>query len=238
MRKTLIIARRELAGYFVSPMAYVIVALLLLTSGLWFFHKIFIPGREASLRPLLEAMAFIMIFAVPVLTMRLLAEEYSSGTVETLMTVPVSDAQVVAGKFLGVLGFYVVLLATTLILLLIMILFGQPDAGVVGMGYLGMMLLGALYISIGLFASSLTDYQLVAAIVGVAICATMALGPPWVVTHGREPWSRLAMGVNVTAYFKDFASGRFDSRGLVFFVTTAAAFLYLSVKALESKRWR
>ncbi len=238
MRKTLIIARRELAGYFVSPMAYVLVALLLLTTGLWFFQRIFVPGREASLKPLFEAMAYIMIFAVPLLTMRQLAEEYHAGTIETLMTVPVSDGQVVAGKFLGVMGFYLVLLATTLILLLLMTIFGQPDPGVAASGYLGMVLLGGMYVAIGLFASSMTHYQLVAAIVAIAICAAMALLPPLLVAHGGEPWGRLAMGVNVTEYFKDFASGRFDSRGVIFFASVAAVFLYLSVKTLESKRWR
>ena len=111
MRKALVLARRELAGCFFSPLAYVVGALFLLASGLWFFHRIFVPGNEASLRPLFEAMATIMVFAAPLLTMRLLSEEYRSGTIETLMTSPVSDAAVVLGKFLGVMAFYLILLA-------------------------------------------------------------------------------------------------------------------------------
>ena len=238
MRKTLIIARRELAGYFVSPMAYVLGALLLLASGLWFFHRIFIPDHQASLRPLFEAMGYIMVFVVPLLTMRQLSEEYQSGTVETLMTVPVSDGEIIAGKFLGVMGFYVMLLATTSILLITMAAFGQPDAGVATMGYLGMILLGGLYVAIGLFASTATNYQLVAAIAGIAICAAVAILPQGIVTHAGEPWSQLAARLSAMTYFKDFSRGVFDTRGLVFFVTTAAIFLYLSVKTLESKRWR
>ncbi|MDP7162812.1 MAG: ABC transporter permease, partial [Phycisphaerae bacterium] len=101
MRKTLILARRELAGYFFSPMAYVIGALFLLASGMWFFHAIFRSGHEASLRPLFEAMAYIMVFATPLLTMRLVSEEFRSGTIETLMTAPVTETQVILGKFLG-----------------------------------------------------------------------------------------------------------------------------------------
>jgi len=238
MRKTLIIARRELAGYFVSPMAYVIGAMLLLASGLWFFHRIFIPDQQASLRPLFEAMAYIMVFVVPLLTMRQLSEEYQSGTVETLMTVPVSDGAVIVGKFLGVMGFYTALLATTSILLITMAAFGQPDAGVVIMGYAGMLLLGALYVAIGLFASTATNYQLVAAIAGIGICAAVAILPQSIITHAGEPWSQLAARLSAMTYFGDFSRGVFDTRGLIFFVSAAGVFLYLSVKTLESKRWR
>jgi ABC-2 type transport system permease protein len=238
MRKTLIIARRELAGYFVSPMAYVIGALLLLTSGLWFFHRIFIPDQQASLRPLFEAMAYIMVFVVPLLTMRQLSEEYQSGTVETLMTIPVTEAQVILGKFLGVMGFYLVLLATTSILLITMAAFGQPDAGLVTMGYLGMILLGALFVAIGLLASTATSYQLVAAVAGIAICAAVAILPQSIVSRGGEPWSQLAQRFSAMNHFDDFSRGVFDTRGVVFFVSAAAIFLYLSVKTLESKRWR
>ncbi|MHC4561424.1 MAG: ABC transporter permease [Planctomycetota bacterium] len=238
MRKTLIIARRELAGYFVSPMAYVVAAMLLMASSLWFFHRIFIPDQQATLRPLFEAMATIMIFVVPLLTMRQLAEEFHSGTVETLMTAPVTESQVVTGKFLGVMAFYVVLLATTLILLAVMQIFGQPDPGIAAVGYLGMLLLGAMYVAAGLWASSMTTYQLVAALGGVGICAAIALLPQGVVLYGAEPWNELAGRFSVMIYVKDFARGRFDTRGLVFFITTTGVLLHLSIKTLESKRWR
>jgi len=154
------------------------------------------------------------------------------------MTAPVSDAQVVVDKFLGVMVFYTALLATTLLLLVLMAIFGQPDPGVVIMGYLGMILLGAVYVAAGMFASTLTGYQLVAAITGAAICATIALLPPFAVAHAGEPWNRLAAGYSATNYLADFARGVFDTRGAVFFVSVAAAFLYLSVKTLESMRWR
>lgn len=238
MRKTFIIARRELAGYFVSPMAYVIGALFLLGSSLWFFHQIFIPDHEASLRPLFEAMAYIMIFTVPLLTMRQLSEEYHSGTVETLMTAPVTEAHVVVGKFLGVMGFYLALLATTLGLLALTFVFGEPDVGLVLTGYLGMVLLGAVYIAASLFVSTLTSYQLVAAIGGTALCAAMALLPQVIVAGGFHPWDQLAVSLSAMKGLKDFASGRFDTRWVAMFVTTAGVFLFLSVKTLESKRWR
>lgn len=238
MRKVMVLARRELAGCFFSPLAYVVGALFLLASGLWFFHRIFVPGNEASLRPLFEAMATIMVFAAPLLTMRLLSEEYRSGTIETLMTSPVSDAAVVAGKFLGVMAFYLILLAATGVYLALMAVYGQPDAGVAAMGYLGMVLLGAMFISVGLFASSLTGHQLVAALVGTAILAATAIMMQLIVAQGMEPWSTVAAKLNALTYFRDFSRGVLDSRGVVFFVSVTGLFLFFSVKALESRRWR
>jgi ABC-2 type transport system permease protein len=238
MKKALILARRELAGCFFSPLAYVVGALFLLASGLWFFYRIFIPGNEASLRPLFEAMAYIMVFAAPLLTMRLLSDEYRTGTIETLMTSPVSDAAVVLGKFFGVMAFYLILLAGTGAYLALMARYGQPDAGVAAMGYLGMVLLGSTFIAVGLFASALTSHQLIAALVGTAILATGAIMMPWVVAQGAEPWNTLAAKLNVMTYFSDFSRGVLDSRGVVFFVSVTAMFLFFSVKALESRRWR
>jgi len=238
MKKALVLARRELAGCFFSPLAYVIGALFLLASGLWFFHRIFIPGNEASLRPLFEAMATILVFAAPLLTMRLLSEEYRSGTIETLMTSPVSDASVVIGKFLGVMAFYVTLLAGTGVYLALMAAYGQPDAGVAAMGYLGMVLLGGMFIAVGLFASALTSHQLVAALVGTAILAAGAIMTQLIVAYGGEPWNALAAKLNTMTYFRDFSRGVLDTRGVVFFLSATGLFLFLSVKALESRRWR
>ncbi len=238
MRKTLILARKELAGYFISPVAYVIGALFLLVSGVWFFHKIFIPGNEASLRPLFEAMAYMMVFAVPLITMRLLSEELRSGTVETLMTAPITDTEVIMGKFIGVMGFYAVLLAGTIVFLALMYAYGQPDSGVAVMGYLGMVLLGSSFVSVGLFTSALTKHQLVAAMISVTILAIFAIGMQEMVAYAPSPWNELASHVNAMTYFKDFARGMFDTRGLVFFLSTTGLFLFLSVKTLESRRWR
>ena len=238
MKKTLTLARKELTGYFISPVAYVIGALFLLASGLWFFHTIFIPGNEASLRPLFEALAYIMVFAVPLLTMRLISEELRSGTIETLMTAPVTDTQVILGKFLGVMGFYLALVASTGVFLVLMIAFGQPEPGIELMGYLGMVLLGATFTAVGLFCSTLTRYQLVAAMVAIALLAGFGIVTQVLVARTRSPWNMLASRVNTMTYFKDFARGVFDTRGLVFFLSTTALFLFLSVKTLESRRWR
>ncbi|MCP4379231.1 MAG: ABC transporter permease subunit [bacterium] len=238
MRKTLILARREISGYFYSPVAYVIGALFLLASGIWFFHSIFRPGHPATLRPLFEAMAYIMVFATPLLTMRLISEEFRSGTFETLVTAPVTDTQVIMGKFLGVLAFYISLLACTGIYMCLVAIYGRPDPGVAVMGYCGMVLLGAAYLAVGLFASTLTTHQAVAAIVSVAILSVFAIIMQLLTLHAPAPWGHMAARLNAMTYFKDFARGMFDTRGVVFFVSSTALFLFLSVKMLESRRWK
>ena len=246
MTKALTLARRELAGFFFSPMAYIIGALFLLVSGILFFwgfplldiREVFSPGNESSLRQLFEDLAYIMVFVAPLLTMRLLSEEFRSGTIETLMTAPVSDAQVVIGKFLGVMGFYLALLASTLVFLLLIAVYGQPDAGVAAMGYLGMILLGAAFVSVGLFCSTVSRHQLIAAIVGIAILSLFSLMMQMFVRYAAEPFNYLASLLNAMTYFKEFSRGVFDSRALVFFLSATGLFLFLSVKTLESKRWR
>lgn len=238
MKKAFILARREMAGYFFSPMAYVIGALFLLSSGLWFFHRIFVPGHEASLRQLFDAMGYIMIFAVPLLTMRLVSEEFRSGTIETLMTAPVTDAEVIGGKFLGVMSFYLVLLACTGVFMVLMGLYGEPDPGVALTGYIGMVLLGAAYAAVGVFASTLTPYQLVAALVAMSILAVFTVLMQVLVTHGPEPLNYVAAKLNAMTYFKDFSRGVLDTRGVVYFLSATGLLLFLSVKALESRRWR
>jgi ABC-2 type transport system permease protein len=238
MRKTLILARREISGYFYSPVAYVIGAMFLLASGVWFFHAIFRPGQSATLRPLFEAMAYIMVFATPLLTMRLVSEEFRTGTFETLVTAPITDTQVILGKFLGVLAFYMLLLACTGLYMLLIAIYGRPDPGVAVMGYFGMVLLGAAYLAVGLFTSTLTTHQSLAAILSVAILSVFAILMQLLTLHAPAPWGMLASRLNAMTYFKDFARGMFDSRGVIFFVSSTAMFLFLSVKMLESRRWK
>ena len=246
MKKTLTLAGRELAGYFYSPMAYVIGAAVLAMTGAIFFYgfeligiePVFRHGGEPSLRSLFEAMAYIMVFAAPVMTMRLLSEEFDTGTIETLMTAPVTDTAIILGKFLGVLGFYVVLLAWTGVFMIVLAHYGRPDARVAVMGYLGMLLMGSAFLAVGIFASTLTRYQIVAAIVAVAILSIFVILMQQVAAGAAPPVSDLAEKLDAMKYFKEFAKGIFDTRGLVFFLTGTALFLFLSVKSLESRRWR
>ncbi len=250
MRKVLILAKRELSAYFYSPMAYVIAALFLLMVGVIFLWGVRVPflkielepvfrsGAESTLRPLFDVLAYGLAVVVPLLTMRLVAEEFRSGTIETLMTAPVTDAAVILGKFLGAFVMYLFLLVATGIFFTLVVVFGKPDWGVAGMGYLGMVLLGGAYISVGLFASTLTRHQLVAGLIGIAILAFFTSGLYLVVLTVPAEYAQSVAKLNMITYFADFSRGVFDTRGLVFFLTVTAFFLFISVKVLESRRWR
>ncbi len=249
MSKVLTIARKEIAGYFFSPLAYVVGALFLCAvafkfapppafwtgSREWF---ILVPHQQASFRALFEMMGLAMTVVAPLLTMRLISEEYHSGTIETLMTASVTDAQVVLGKFVGVFLFYLALLGSTLIFLVLMLLFARPDGGVVVMGYLGMILLGAAFLAVGVFTSTLTRHQLLAAVAAIVILAVFALLSEPLAAHSPAPWNKIAARLSAMSYLRSFARGLFDTRGVVFFLSITGGFLFLSTKTLESRRWR
>lgn len=249
MSKILTLAKRELAGYFFSPMAYVIGAVFLCVCGFrfapppdfwggsraWF---ILVPAQQASFRALFEMMGLAMTVAAPLMTMRLVSEEVRSGTVETLLTAPVTDTQVILGKFFGVFGFYLALLASTLVFLVLMFTYARPDGGVVAMGYLGMMLMGAAFLSVGVFTSTLTRYQLLSAAMAIILLSILALLAEPLAGHLPAPWNRLVVRLDAMAYLRRFSRGLLDSQSLVYFLSITIAFLYLSVKSLESRRWR
>ncbi|HUU31695.1 MAG TPA: ABC transporter permease, partial [Phycisphaerae bacterium] len=169
MGKVWLLTRRELSAYFVSPIAYVAMALFLLlvffVSLLWF--GIFRPGQPAQMHYVFSVMTFVLILVVPALTMRSVAEERSSGTIETLLTAPITDFQVVIAKFLGCWLFYLAMLAPTALYVVVLAAFGNPDYGPILGGYLGLVLLGAMYVAIGILASSLTKTQVIAFVVAL-----------------------------------------------------------------------
>jgi len=235
-----VIARRELFSYFVSPIAYVSMILFLIACGLAFLQD-FEPGQPAMMRHLFDSMLWFLCFVIPMICMGSISQEWASGTIETLMTAPVTDTDVVAGKYLGSMGFLLVLLAPTLIYVVILAMFANPrlDLGPVVSGYLGMILAGSLFVAVSLFCSSLTRSQVVAAVSAVAILAVITI-VPWLVgawaTLG-EFWRRV-VGYAVYARYADFSKGLIDLSHVTFFVVTTAAFLFFTVKVLESRRWK
>lgn len=252
MRRTLTLARRELSAYFLSPMGYVLGGLFLLVVSVIFLlglplpmkslEPVFRGGGESSLGDLFTILAGVMVVVVPLLTMRLVSEELRSGTIETLMTAPVTDTEVILGKFLGTMGMYAALLATTLVYFVLLAVYGKPDWGVAATGYLGMILLGATYVAVGVFASTLTHYQVVAGLIGIAVLGFFTLGVFLVSLLASmvfRPEVVKAVGqLNMIGYLSDFSMGFLDTRSVVYFVTVTAFFLFLSVKVLESRRWR
>ncbi|MBK8269331.1 MAG: ABC transporter permease subunit [Planctomycetes bacterium] len=236
--RVMALTQRELATTFLSPVAYIVAAVFLVASGWLFMDNTLIDGGEASMRFMLDSMAWLLIFAVPMLTMRLISDEFASGTIETLMTAPVTDAEVVLGKFIGVFMFFVALLATTVLHIVLLSQYGQQDVNALLYGYLGMILLGGLYISVGLFASAMTRHQLLAAIIGVAVLALLTILVDTLAALQGGQWRVVLSHVNVLYHFHNFSRGIFDTKDLVFFVSGTALFLFLTIKVLESRRWR
>ena len=239
MTPTLAIARRELTALFFSPIAYVVLAVFALVSSLLFLLN-FQPGAPAELRWTFFYIVWLMVFLVPGLSMRLIAEDMRSGVIEGLMTAPLSDTQVVVGKWMGAVGFLAVLLAPLLVHLGVLLAFSSPDFGPILTGLLGLVLVGALYLAIGTFVSAATQNQIIAFIVTVLITGTLTIVCELVGNMEALPeWLRTVIfHINVARQYGDFSKGVLDGRSIVYFVTTTALFLFFAVKLLESKRWR
>jgi ABC-2 type transport system permease protein len=238
MSRAITIARRELSSYFYSPIAYVAMFAFLMASG-WLFWDDFQPGQPAAMRTIFDWMVWLLVIIVPLLCMGLLAQEWASGTIETMMTAPVGETDVVLGKFLGSVGFYLVLLLPTLIYVFMLMIFGQPDLGPIFSGYLGIFLVGTLFIAVGLFCSSLTRSQVVAAVATAAILFVITIVPWWATAKASLTafWRRVSEQGVFTRY-TDFSKGVIDTGNFVFFIAATAVFLFLTVKVLESRRWK
>ena len=238
MKNAAIIARKELGAYLRSPMAYVVTAVFLALNGIFFTAWLAAIGyADTSIRGFVNAARFLVLLFAAVLTMRLVSEEKKAGTWELLLTVPVRDVEIVAGKFLGALAMLGVMLALTLYYPIMLLAFGDPDVGPMAASYLGLFLLGGAGLAAGLFASSITANQIVSAVVaGGILFGLWFLG----VLAGLAPG---ALGdalslFSPSTWFADFERGIVDTRGVVYYVTFALLFLYLAVRAIEAARWR
>ncbi len=238
MTIALAIARREIASYFYSPVTYVALALFLLACG-YFFWGDFRPGAPVAMRSLFDQMVWLLVFIVPVLSMGLLASEWDRGTIESMMTAPVTESEVVVGKFLGAMGFFVVLLLPTLAYVAMLAIFGRVELGPLVSGYLGIVLVGMLYVSIGLFCSSLTRLQVIAAVSSAAVLALITIVPAFAARQALLPdfW-RTVVRQLVFQRYSDFSRGVIDLGHVTFFLATSAVILFLTVKVLESRRWK
>jgi ABC-2 type transport system permease protein len=241
VKRAPVIARRELASYFYSPIAYVAMALFLVATGVAFWND-FVPGNVVGMRSIFEWMVWFLVFIVPVLCMGLMAQEWSSGTIESLMTAPVGEADVIVGKFLGSFGFLVILLLPTLLYVLVLRLYTRAtsfDYGPIFSGYLGILLVGAMFVSIGLLCSSLTRSQIVAAVAAAAALGCITIIPAVLGEKAAISafWRNFADQL-VYKRYTDFSRGLIDTGHVVFFVALTSVFLFLSVKVLESRRWK
>lgn len=239
MTNIMVIAGKEFKSYLASPIAYIVISVFLVFTGAFF--SLVYPFNtftyiETSIRGFLQPASIIVLLLGPLLAMRLLAEERKLGTIELLMTSPVRDSEVILGKFLGSVGVFLVMLVVTLYYPTMLFIFGDPDPGPIGTGYLGIFLLGCVSLAVGLFGSSLTSNQIVAAVVSGGILLAL-----WfIATAAQYLPQALANTINyfsLSGYFPDFMRGIIDTRGIIYYLSITALFLFLAIRSSENSRW-
>ena len=253
MGNIIAIAQKELNAYFASPIAYVIVGLFSLLFGgfyvaaLSFFVQqsmsLGLQGaqpvniNEMALRPLLMNVSVIALFVLPLITMRTYSEEKRSGTIELLLTSPLTDFQIIMGKFLGAMALYTLMLAVTVIHIGILFIYGNPEWKPILTGYLGLLLMGGAFISLGLLISSLTRNQIVAGMSTFAALLFLWI-ISWFADAASPTMQQVLNGLSIIQHFDDFSKGVIDTKHLVYYLSFITFGLFLTAKSVDSERWR
>jgi len=234
--KVLAVAEKEFRSIFLSPLAWWVATAFTFLMG-YFFVLIVSFTRQADMRDTFNNMLVVLMFLMPLITMRLVAEERRQNTFELLLTTPIRDVEVILGKFVGAVGFLVFLIALTAPYPIMLYAFGEPESGPIISGYLGLLLMGCALVAIGLFFSSITDSQMVA-----AALSFMAVIVIWLIKWGAETgtglWTRVLSYLSFYDRFDEFSRGVIDSSGVIYLVSFVAFFLYLAIRSLESRSWR
>lgn len=254
MRNVWVICEKELRGYFVSPIAYLLLGLYAFLFGNFFWNMLgyFVAMgmraqmqgqnfpmnvNEMVLRPLLMNASVIGLFLIPMITMRLFAEEKRSGTIELLATSPVTDVQIIVGKWLSALLMYCSLLAFTAINLSFLFIYGNPDWRPVAVGYLGLILQAGGLLAVGTFISSTTKNQIIAG--GVTFAVSLLLYVlDWSAGFETASWAQVMAYLSITRHFESFAKGLLDAKDAVYYVSLIILGLFLTTRSMESLRWR
>ena len=254
MRNIMAIAEKELRSYFASPIGYILIGLFSLLFG-WFFYVYLMAFVQQSqqmmqfggggganvnqmmIRGLFQNTAVIILFVMPMITMRTYSEEKRSGTIELLLTSPVTDLQIIVGKFIGALALYAAMLVVTMLYMVILFRIGNPEWRPIATGYLGLLLMGGCFLSAGLFISSLTKNQIVA---GFLTFTTFLM--LWIINWLGEssgPTTRdLLNYLSITEHFEDFSRGIIDTKHVVYYLSFITFGLFLTAKSVDSERWR
>ena len=254
MSNILAIAQKELKSYFASPIGYIVIGMFSLLYGFFYFVMLqyfmrvsmqqMMGGPQSSvninevmLRPMLQNVTVIVLFVLPMVTMRTYSEEKRSGTIELLLTSPLTDFQIIMGKFLGALTLYAAMLGVTLIHLAILFIYGNPEWKPLVTAYLGLLLLGSCFISMGLFISSLTKNQVVAGVVtfGMALLLWVI---SWLGSLQTGTIGTLATYLSLIDHFDDFSKGILDTTHLAYYLSFVTFALFLTARSVDSERWR
>ena len=254
MRNVWIICEKEIRSYFVSPIAYLLLAMYSLIFGFFFWNMLgyfVMMGMESQMRgqpmpmnvneqvirPLLSNVGVIGLFLIPIITMRLFAEEKRTGTIELLATSPIRDIELILGKWLAALFMYCSMLAFTALNLIFIFRYGNPDWKPVAIGYLGMILQAGALLAIGTFISTLTKNQIIAAAVTFVVCLLLWV-LDWSVGFETANWAKILSYLSITRHSESFSKGLLDTKDFVFYLSAIILGLFLTSRAMESLRWR
>jgi ABC-2 type transport system permease protein len=254
MKNVLVIFKKELKSYFASPIAYLLLGIFAVIFGFFFYSatRFFVlqgmqmqmMGRgmpmdvnEYVIRPLLTNASVIGLFLIPMITMRLYAEEKRSGTIELLMTSPVRDLEIVLGKWLAALVLYASILGISGINIAILYAFGRPDWKPILVGYLGLILQGGCLLAIGIFLSTLTRNQIIAGGATFAVCLMLWV-LDWVSAYDQSAWAKVISYLSVVTHFEPFSKGVIDTKDVIFYLSMIFFGLFLTTRSVESLRWR
>ena len=250
MSNVLAIARKELSSYFASPIAYVVVGFFALMFGFFFYSLLLYFDRqslqaagqavnvnEQFLRPVFLNATVIFLFVLPLVTMRTYSEEKRSGTIELLLTAPLTDLQIILGKFLGAMGLYTAMLAITLVHVGLLFVFGNPEWRPVATTYLGLLLMGGCFVSIGLLISSLTKNQIVAGMVTFGVFLMLWV-INWIASFMGPTTQQVLNYLSITDHLDDFTKGIIDTKHLVYYVSFITFGLFLTARSVDTERWR
>lgn len=235
MQNIITIYKKELRSYFNSPIAYIVIIVFLAIVG-WFFVNGLFQSNSSSMRPLFDMVPFIFLFFIPAITMRSFSEEKKQGTIELLLTKPVKDVELVIGKFLAALMLTMITLLPTVIYLLVVINIGEVDWGSIIGGYLGLILMAAVYIGIGIFASSLTENQVVAFIVSfIAVFALFMMGK--ILMQVSPGLVSAVEFISTDFHFTNISRGVIDTRNLIYYFSMIFLSVFLTKVSIESRKW-
>ena len=254
VRNVLAITEKELRSYFASPIAYIIIGLFSLLFGYFFYVYLMLFVRQSEqmmqfggggsanvnqqmIRYVLLNVSVILLFLMPVITMRTYSEEKRSGTIELLLTSPVTDVQIILGKFLGAMGLYGAMLLVTMLYMSILFFIGNPEWRPLVAGYLGLLLMGGCFISVGLLISSLTKNQIVAGAITFAVFLMLWV-INWMADQAGPVARQILTTLSITDHFDDFARGIIDTKHLIYYVSFITFGLFLTSKSVDMERWK
>ena len=255
MNNILAIAHKELKSYFSTPIAYIVIGFFALLFGYFFYAMLVIFNQQSAqlggleggaadinqqlIRPLFLNASVILLFVLPLITMRTYSEEKRSGTIELLLTSPVTDVEIILGKFLGAMALYAAMLAITVIHMLVLFSYAnpKPEWTVPVIGYVGLLLMGGCFISVGLLISSLTKNQIVSGMVTFAVFLLLWV-INWIASFTGPTTQSVLNYLSITDHFDDFTRGILDTKHLIYYFSVMSFGLFLTARSVDTERWK